>query len=278
MTRISKLKEEYTFESGYLFDKIPFVKIGTRSNILINIEALSFKHEPLSGFELTQFLKSAEPYLEKYTVYSIGRQPNMPEQYSMKEMSDDYAEIIKKKWNKPVNLMGTSTGGQILQYIAADHPDIVQKAVIISAAYRLSEKGTEIERRSAEYFEIGKYGRSLAAILDFLSYGKITKTLMKLMVFLFGRLIIGNIEYPNDFLVEVKADREMNFKERLHEITAPTLLISGEEDVGYLAADVKYMAENIPNAQLRLFPNQGHELSQNKRKEISHEIRRFLGS
>lgn len=102
--------------------------------------------------------------------------------------------------------MGASTGGQLAHYLAADHPDTVRKLVIISAAYRLSEKGVDIERKSAEYFKQGKYGKSLAAIIDLVYTSRFKSSIMKFFTRLIGKKWMGEIEHPNDFLNEIRAD------------------------------------------------------------------------
>jgi pimeloyl-ACP methyl ester carboxylesterase len=76
--------------------------------------------------------------------------------------------------------------------------------------------------------------------------------------------MMGEVKYPNDFLIEVQADREMNFKDRLNEIKPPTLIMSGELDICYTADDVHTTAEGIPNAKLILYKGYGHNLSMSK--------------
>lgn len=55
MASMKKLKQKYNLETGFLQDKLPYAQIGNNDRILVNIEALSFKHEPPSGFELKMF-------------------------------------------------------------------------------------------------------------------------------------------------------------------------------------------------------------------------------
>jgi len=55
---------------------------------------------------------------------------------------------------------------------------------------------------------------------------RIKRAIPKFLTRLFGKWFIGEIKYPNDFLTEVRGDIEMNFKERLKNIKAPTLILS----------------------------------------------------
>ncbi len=271
-----KLKTKYNVETGFFEDGLPYARIGNKPNILVNIEALSFKHEPPSGMALKQFVKSARTFTEEYTVYLIGRKQNLPENYLFDKMAEDYAQMIRKEFQRGVDVMGVSTGGQIAHYLAADHPDTVRKLVIISAAYRLSERGVEIEKKSAEYFKQGKYGKSFATILDLIFSSRITRSIAKFCTRLLGKRVIGKVVYPNDFLNEVRADREMNFKDRLGEIKAPTLVMSGDLDIGYPAEDVRITAEGIPNAELILYEGYGHGLVMKNPKQMGKDILEFL--
>lgn len=273
-----KIKKKFNIETGFFEDGLPYARLGDKPNILVNIEALSFKHEPPSGFALKQFIKASRPFTDEYTVYIIGRKQNLPKNYLFDKMADDYAKLIRREFKGPVDVMGVSTGGQIAQYLAADHPDVIRKLVIISAAYRLSEKGVEIERKSEEYFMQQKYGKAFTAILDFIFNSTFMRGIAKFFTRLFGKKIMGKIEYPNDFLNEIQGDREMNFKDRLSEIKVPTLVMSGELDIGYTADDVRITAEGIPNAKLILYKGYGHGLFMANRKELQKDILEFLKS
>ncbi|MHA2325327.1 MAG: alpha/beta fold hydrolase [Promethearchaeota archaeon] len=277
MSRVKykKLTDQYDVETGYFEDGLPYARIGNKPNIIVNIEALSFKHEPPSGFALKRFIKSAKYFIGEYTLYLIGRKPNLPEDYTFTDTANDYATLIRKEFKNPVYVMGASTGGQIAQYLAADHPDTVRKMVIISAAYRLSEKGVEAEIRAGKFFRQGKYGKSLAAILDFIYKSKFTRYIAKFFTRLFGKWSIGKISYPNDFLTEIRGDTEMNFKDRLKEIKAPTLILCGDSDIGYPVKLVGQTAEGIPNSKLILYEGHGHLLAA-KWKETHKDILDFL--
>jgi pimeloyl-ACP methyl ester carboxylesterase len=270
-------KGKLIVETGFFKDGLPYARIGNNSHYIVNIEALTFTNKPPSAFMIKRFVKSVRPLINKYTVYFVGRKQNVPEEYTFTDMAKDYADMIRKEFKKPVIIMGASTGGQIAHYLAADHPDVVQKLIIISAAHRVSEKGAEIESKSAEYFKQEKYGKSLVAILDLIFSSKFTRGIGKFFTRIFGRFFIGKIKYPNDFLTEIKGDIEMNFKDRLSEIKAPTLILCGELDIEYPPEIVRVTAEGIPNAKLKLYESQGHGLAA-KWKLLKKEIIEFINS
>ena len=264
-------------ETGYFSNGQPYAKMGNGNKILLIIEALSFEHKPPEGFLLKQFVKQSEPFVSDYTVYLVGRKPNLPDDYLFEKMSEDYALLFKEEFNKPLDMMGVSTGGQIAMHLAAGYPEYINKVVVVSAAFRISKEGEKIERKAAEFFEQEKYGKALATIME-LIYDKgfklgFYKTLMQLI----GPSMLKNVKYPNDFQVEVRADREMNFKNRLKEIKVPTLIIAGEKDIAYSLEDIKATSEGIPNSRLLLYEDYGHDLIMTNYKEVAKKIIEFLG-
>ena len=193
-----KIKEKYDVETGFFEDGFPFARIGNKLKIIVNIEALSFKHEPPSGFTLKQFIKSARPFLNEYTLYLVGRKQNLPENYLFDKMAEDYAKMIRREFRGPVDVMGASTGGQLAHYLAANYPDVVRKLILISTAFRLSERGVEIERNAEKYFKQEKYGKALAATLDLIFSSKIIKGIVKFLICFIGKRWMGKVQYPND--------------------------------------------------------------------------------
>ena len=273
MAKDKKFKEKNNIKTGFFEDSLPYTRMGNKPNILVVLPGLEFVHEPLSGFMLKRFFKSIILLLEEYTVFYVGRRPNLPIDYFFDNIADDYAQMIRREFKGPVDVMGISTGGQIAHYLAADHPDVVRKLIIFSAAYRLSEKGAEIEGRAAEYIKQGKYGKSLATTIELIFSSGIKRSFMKFLMRLLGKMFLGKMKYPNDPLVEFQADLEMDFRDRLKDIKAPTLVISGDLDICYSADDVSATAEGIPNAKLILYKGYGHSLTA---KQVPKDILSFL--
>ena len=266
------MNTKYKVERGFSENNLPYARIGADSDIIVNLEALTFTNKLPSGFMLKH---AAKLFMNDYKVYLIGRKQNVPKDYTFTDMANDYADMIRTEFKKPVIIMGASTGGQIALYLAADHPDVVQKLIIISSGYRVSEKGAEIESKTADYFKQEKYGKSLATLLDLILSSKIAKSIAKFFTRLLGRFFMGKIEYPNDFLTEVRGDIEMDFKDRLGEIKAPTLILNGDQDIEYTPEIVRTTADGIPNAKLILYEGYGHGLA-GKSKLLAKDIIEFL--
>ena len=71
-------------------------------------------------------------FATKATVFVVDDEPDLLrcvgeilQDYSIQNMSDDYAVMVGNEIKAPVDLMGISTGGPIAQQFAADHPAVV---------------------------------------------------------------------------------------------------------------------------------------------------------
>ena len=271
-----KIIKGWEVETGYFVNGQPYAKVGKGDKVLVYIEELSFDHKPPEGFLLNLFVQQTKTFYDDYTVYRIGRKPNLPKGYSIDLMSKDYGLLITNEFNFKVDVIGASTGGQIGLCLAANFPEIINKAVIISAAYRLGEKGKEIEKKVAKYFSQEKYGKTMATLIEVVYNKGFKRFFYKTMMRIMGRNMLKDIEYPSDFQVEVMADCNMNFINRLKEIKVSTLIISGEKDAGYLIEDVKTTAEGIENSKIKIYEKYGHNLFSDNYKEVNIDIAAFL--
>ena len=83
----------------------------------------------------------------------------------------------------------------------------------------------------------------------------------------------GAPEDPNDLVVTIEAEDKHNFKDRLSQITAPTLVIAGDQDPFYTEALFRDTAAGIPNARLILYKGMGHPASG---KQFGRDVLAFL--
>ena len=189
----------------------------------------------------------------------------------MRDMSNDYATMIRNELGGPVDIIGISTGGPIAQYFAVDHPILVRRLVLAMTGYRLTEGGKELQRQIGDLARQGKWRAANSASIDGLYPQGMKKHLFKLFVWLFKAF--GSPSDPSDLLVTIKAQRNHDFKDRLAEINAPTLVIGGEEDLFY---PIRETAAEIPNAKLILYEGFGHNAMLDNKQQFQEDVLAFL--
>jgi pimeloyl-ACP methyl ester carboxylesterase len=239
--------------SGFSKNGLPYTRVAGGSRTLVVFDGLDFTHKPPSGFELSmmRYIKQLNPY---FTIYQVRRRPGLPEGYSIKDMADDYAVMVRDEFGGPVDIMGLSTGGTIAQQFAADHGELVGNLVLAMTGCKLNENGKRLQLGVAELVKKGKL-RSAAVLMSTALFTGVSGFCMKPVFWLMGGMMFNSAAGPNDGLVEIAAEDAFDFSRRLKEIKAPTLLIGGDRDFFY---DIKETAEKFPSANLVLYPGIGH--------------------
>jgi pimeloyl-ACP methyl ester carboxylesterase len=266
------VKEEHQMSqppsTGYFRNGLPYNRVGGGPRTLVIFQGLVFENKPLSS-SMTRLYSRYYKYLAAdFTTYIVLRRPGLPTDYSLQNMADDYATMIQEEFGEPVDVIGVSTGGSIVQHFAADHPDLVRKLVIHSSAYTLSESTKSMQLRVGSLARQRQWRAAYATMLSPMRYPKPVIWIGSLLAGMFGAP-----EDPSDLVVTIEAEDRFNFKDRLHQITAPTLVVAGEEDPFYSPALFRETAAGIPNAKLCLYPNMGHPAGG---KQFQRDVLAFL--
>ncbi len=257
-------------ETGYSANGLPYSRMGSNSRTLVIFDGLSFNHKPPSGLMRRMMPASFKRIAGSFTVYTVGRKPDLPAGYSMQDMAADYATMVKEELKPPVDIMGLSTGGPIAQYFAVDYPDLLKRLVFASTGHCLSDSGKRLQRRLAYQAQTGNWRAAAATLADGMFSGA-ARPIMTSIFWLFGNFMLGSSANPLDGLVEIEAEDRHDFTERLAEIKVPTLIIGGELDKFYM---IHQLAEGIPGARLVLYKNTGHAAVMKRR--FGEDILAFL--
>ena len=261
---------------GYFRSGLPYNRFGHGPRDLVVFQGLVFENKPLSGSMARFFLGTYKFLEEDYTAYIVTRKPGLPDGYSLQDMSDDYAVMIREEFGHPVDVIGVSTGGSIAQHFAADHPDLVRRLVIHSSAYTLSDTGKAVQTRTGHLARQRQWRAAYAVTLGLTLPGNGAMKYIARPVVWLGSLLAGSLgapEDPSDLVVTIEAEDKHDFKDRLAEITAPTLVIAGDRDPFYTEVLIRDTAEGIPNARLILYKGMGHPASG---KQFGRDVLTFL--
>jgi pimeloyl-ACP methyl ester carboxylesterase len=262
--------------AGYFHNGLPYNRMGNGPRTLVIFQGSAFENKPATGL-MAQVLVSPYKFLEKdFTIYVVTRKPGLPDGYSMQDMANDYATMIEEEFGKPVDVIGISTGGSIAQHFAADHPGLLRKLIIHSSAYTLSEWAKSLQLRVASLARQRQWRAAYDAQLSpTLTYNGVKKYVAR-PVWWIGVLLAGTFaapEDPSDLVVTIEAEDKHNFKDRLGQITAPTLVVAGDKDPFYSEALFRETAEGIPNARLILYKGMGHPVHG---KQFRRDVLLFL--
>lgn len=263
--------------AGYFNGGMPYNRFGSGTRDIVVAAGLGFENKPLTGL-MARFNTGMYKFLENdFTVYFVTRKPGLRESTSMKDMADDYASMINEEFGEPVDVIGVSTGGSIVQHLAADHPNVISHLVIHSSAHTLNTDAKQLQLRIADFARQGKWRAAYATSLTFImpsdGFMKFLARPFAWLGSLIVRIILGAPDDPSDLVITVEAEDVHHFKDRLSEIKAHTLVIAGDKDPAYTEELFRETAAGIPDAKLILYEGMGHPASG---KQFSQDVLAFL--
>jgi pimeloyl-ACP methyl ester carboxylesterase len=242
--------------AGYFPSGLPYNRFGHGARPLVVVQGLLFENKPQPRYALGpySFLR------DRSTVFVVLRRPGMPQGYTLGDMAADCAETIRAQFGGPVDVIGVSTGGSIVQHLAADHPDVVRRLVLHSSACTLSPAAKRLQLRVGELARERRWAEASELLVDAVVPPRPSGPGRRLVVWPIARMMSWSSRSadPSDLIVTIAAEDEHDFRDRLREITAPTLVIAGAADPFYTEELFRETAAGIPGARLALYPGMGH--------------------
>jgi pimeloyl-ACP methyl ester carboxylesterase len=190
----------------------------------------------------------------------VASSPGQP-RTRIEQMANDAAAVIRALGLRQVDVLGFSLGGYQAQDLTRRHPGLVRKQMLIGTGPRGGNPDSDpgvLERAP----------RPVPTLEDFLFFGRSPAAQQAGRAFWQRRhqrpdpdppsspqVIQAQIEANMHYLP--KLDRKDPFA-HLRTISQPTFILNGANDVMIPTINSWHMAQNIPNAQLFLYPDAGH--------------------
>jgi pimeloyl-ACP methyl ester carboxylesterase len=259
-------------DQGRLGDGLAYFRVGA-GRPLVYLPGLTTHHRPPQGMDRWFQVRQLRPFSRHRDVWWVQRREGLAPGATMADIAGDYAAALRGRFDGPVDVVGSSTGGTVALQLAADHLDAVRRLVLLSSACRLGPLGLDEERRLAELLRQGRTREANGQMMSMLAVSSRGRWVLAKLGWLLGPPLKG--EGLSDMLITIDAENAYDLTPRLPAITTPTLVIGGGRD-RYYGADVFHdTASGLPNGRLILYPDKGHVGAQTNRKTIS-EVFRFL--
>jgi pimeloyl-ACP methyl ester carboxylesterase len=264
-------------ETGTFLEEFPYVRIGNGQENLVILPGLTLENEPPSRIAAWTYRLGFGRFAKDYTVYVINRRSGMPSGYTTQDMAADYAAVLEQELG-PSHIMGFSTGGEIAQYVAIDHPASVRSLTLVVSACRLSEAGREICERWRALAREERWRELRADMASVNVTSETNKRLARAFMAVFGRFVLGVPSDPSDFLTTLEADLGHDTTGRLGEISPPSLIVGGSEDPFFSVGLLRETAEKIPDATLRVYEGVGHGVPKERKRRYEEDTLAFIGN
>ncbi|MBP3427910.1 MAG: alpha/beta hydrolase [Clostridia bacterium] len=254
-------------------DAMHYIRFGRGQKVLVMLPGLGDGLTTVKGTALPMaFMYRA--YARDYTVYMFSRRNHLPEGYSTRDMARDLAEAMDALGIEKADLVGVSMGGMISQHFAVDYPEKVGKLVLVVTSSSPNPLLTESVNEWVGHAQRGDHTAFMDSNVRRMysdAYYRKNKWLVPIM---------GRLTKPRSyerFFIQADACLTHDASDRLAQITAPTLVIGGEQDHVLGAAPSREIADAIPDAKLKMYANQGHALYE-EAKDFNQVVLDFLRS
>ena len=233
-----------------------YIRFGAGARILILLPGLGDGLQTVKGTALPMALMY-RIFCRDFTVYAFSRKRELPRGYTTRDMAKDQAEAMERLGIHRADILGVSMGGMIAQHLVTDFPEKVGKLIL---AVTCAGSNPILEGSVEEWMELARRGDHAAFMESNLRriYSEAYYRKNRWMVPILG-LLTKPKSYER-FFVQARACLTHDARKELDQIRAETLVIGGEKDLALGGDASREIADRIPGAVLRMYPQWGHGL------------------
>jgi len=198
-----------------------------------------------------------------------------PGPYTMDDLVDDAARLIREWGRGPVVFVGLSMGGMVGQGLAIRYPELVRALVLANTTAQYPDASQSMWSQRIAAVESG----GMEAVADSVIERYFSAAFRASRVHLVERFraILLRCD-PAGYVACCHAAAHVDWLERLPQVKCPTLVVAGGLDVGAPISMSQQIAERIPRASLVVFDEASHLSLAEQPSLFSQTVREFLAT
>ena len=210
----------------------------------------------------------------------MGLSPKAHESYTIADLADDGSLLMDDLGHERFWVMGISMGGFIAQSLALAHPNRVSGLLLLCT----TGPGPDFPQlpELEEPLLRAWYDMDPATVVRANTDATVHPGLKRRNPQRYLEIVDAKLRHRAELdqvLLQREATRTYLKEARpLERIACPTLVLCGENDRFVVPESSRLLAEKIPGAELRLFPQSDHLFFLEKTAEVTAAIREFLES
>ena len=199
-----------------------------------------------------------------------GRSDRPKGDYSVKALAEDLHALTQNLGLGKVTLVGHSLGSMTALTFALDHPDGLSRLVLASSTARLSPVARVLGNLVATLNPIVPYRR----LVRFTQRSGFYRPTEQLVGRAYERAMMTSRYAAFECMKSFTGGYDLS--DRLAEVVAPTLIVVGEKDFGTTVGMARYLNSRIAGSQLRVIPDCGHGVMEEKPEEFNRIVGEWL--
>ncbi|MCZ6772612.1 MAG: alpha/beta hydrolase [Proteobacteria bacterium] len=256
--------------------------LGGALDITVNIagkgKPLVFLHSA-GGFYWDDFLDGLADHYKVYAPYFPGTAPGKPDELEQLDTMWDavlaYDDMLDALKLKKIRLMGHSFGGLLATELAAQRPKSIEKLVLIAPI--------GLWREDAPYTVANWTALDFEGIMNVLFYDRNAPRVQRRMA------VPEDVEeaalWNRDFIWTIGCTAKLiwpipdkGLKKRIHRVTAPSLVVWGENDKLIPPVYSEEFGKALPEADVFMIPQCGHEPALEQCELLQERVGSFLAA
>ena len=204
-----------------------------------------------------------------------GRSPMPPDGFTVADMADDAAELLRALGIPSAHVAGFSGGAATAQHLALRHPDLVRSLVLVSTWGRADRFLRSFMEAWTWLPDAAPSERAMLEAFFALIYtprahetGMVDAIIEEAMSFPFP-------QPPEAFIRQLAAWKVHDTLDRVHEITCPTLVVAGEVDLITPPRYGRAVAERIAGAEFVVLDGESHQPFQERPEQFNELVTAF---
>lgn len=193
--------------------------------------------------------------------------------FTMDDLVDDAARLIREWGRGPVLFIGLSMGGMVGQGLAIRHPELVKGVVLANTTSQYPDAAKTAWVQRIETVKAG----GMAAVADMVVQRYLHEDHRQAhpaqAEALRSRLLRTSAQ---GYAAACAAVMSVDWQARLGEVKAPTLVIAGARDAGATPAMAQAIAEQVPGAQLEVLADASHLSVQETPADFNRLLQAFI--
>jgi 3-oxoadipate enol-lactonase len=193
--------------------------------------------------------------------------------YTIDDLVDDGARLIREWGRGPVVWIGLSMGGMVGEGLAIRHPEIIKALVLANTGSKYPDAAQAMWSQRIATVEAKGLAGIAESVMDRYFTADVRATRGDEVEPFRQRLLRTDAA---GYAATCHAVAAVNWLDQLNKIRCATLVIAGAQDVGAPVAMSEAMVERIPGAQLVVFDDASHLSVVEQPAKFSQAVKTFL--